>query len=178
VNPLHLVAALATGAAAVADLRTGKMPNRITLGALLVGVVGSAALPAWEGSPGVSRAVLTSLGGALVASVVPYVLWRARALGGGDVKLFVALGALLGPLVGLEAQMMAFAFGALVIPFRLAWEGRLFATLARSLGLVTNMFVRPERRRPVDAAAMTWFRLGPAIFAGTVLALAARGAHP
>jgi len=177
VNLLHIAAVVATGVAAFTDLRTGEMPNRVTLGALGLGLVGGACMPLFHG--GTAAAIPGALGtavlGAVVASVVPLFLWRGRALGGGDVKLFCALGALMGPMLALEAQMMAFAAGALIIPFRLAWQGRLFATLGRSVGLVTNAFVPADRKKPIDAAAMTWFRLGPAIFAGTVLCLALRG---
>ena len=178
-NPFSVIAVVAAGAAAFTDLRTGNIPNRISLGALCVGLAGSACLPLATGqASAVPGSMLTALGGAILCGIAPFVLWRARALGGGDVKMFLALGALLGPMLGLEAQMMAFASGALIVPFRLAWEGRLFATLARSGRLVTNAFVPGEKKKPIDAAAMTWFRLGPMIFAGTVLALLARGFRP
>lgn len=174
-NPLYVTAAVATGIAALSDWRTGQMPNRVTLGALALGLFGNAALAFHlEGSAAIPNALLRSFGGALLGAIVPFLLWRARALGGGDLKLFVALGAILGPLLGLEVQMLSFVVGALVVPFRLAWEGRLFATLRRSATLVTNVFVRRENAQPVDEAAMTWFRLGPAIFVGTVVGIVMR----
>jgi prepilin peptidase CpaA len=178
VNPLVIAAVGVAGIAACIDYRTGRIPNQLTLGALGFGLGWRLVAPIGNGDVGELRgALFTSLTGALLAAVVPFVLWRARALGGGDLKLFVALGALLGPMLGLEAQMMAFACGALIVPMRLAWKGELLGALARSLSLVTNALRPAAKRRAVDAAAMTWFRLGPAIFAGTLLAVLARGAQ-
>jgi prepilin peptidase CpaA len=87
------------------------------------------------------------------------------------VKLFAALGAILGPMLGLEVQMYTFAAAAIVVPLRLAWQGRLLATLWRSFALVASRFFPSLRRVPANEEALSWVRLGPAIFAGTVLAL-------
>ena len=63
-----------------------------------------------------------SLLGAAVCAAVPLALWRAQAIGGGDVKLFAALGALLQTLVGVEAQFYA-CLAACVLAFgRLAYD--------------------------------------------------------
>jgi prepilin peptidase CpaA len=178
VNPLVIAAVVAAGIAACIDYRTGRIPNVLTASALGFGCGWRLLAPIAHGDLAeVRNAVVTSIAGMVLASVVPFVLWRARALGGGDLKLFVALGALLGPMLGLEAQMMAFACGALIVPVRLAFQGKLLETLVRSLSLVTNVFAPAAKKRAVDAASMTWFRLGPAIFAGTVLAVLARGTH-
>lgn len=172
---MHIAALVAAGIAAFTDYRSGRMPNRVTLGALALGFAARPCLALFEsGSTGFATALASCAIGGVVTAIAPLLLWRANALGGGDVKLFVALGVLLGPVIGLEAQMMAFAAGALFVPFRLAYEGRLFATLWRSLTLVTNVFTSAERRRPIDSAALTWFRLGPMILVGTFLAIISR----
>lgn len=175
-NPMHIAAIVAAGVAAFTDYRSGRMPNKVTLGALAIGLAARPALAFAEaGGDGLSGALASCAIGGVVTAIAPLLLWRANALGGGDVKLFVALGVLLGPVVGLEAQMAAFAAGALFVPFRLAYEGRLFATLWRSVTLVTNALAPAERRRPIDSAALTWFRLGPMILIGTVFAIISRG---
>ncbi len=177
-NPLVIAAVVAAGIAACIDYRTGRIPNVLTASALGFGCGWRLVAPIAHGDmTEIRSALVTSVAGMLLASVVPFVLWRARALGGGDLKLFVALGAMLGPMLGLEAQMMAFACGALIVPIGLAFKGELLQTLARSLTLVTNVFTPAAKKRAVDAASMTWFRLGPAIFAGTLLAVLARGSH-
>ena len=76
-----------TAMAAVTDYRTGRIPNWLTLPPLVVGPL----LHFVSGGP-------TGLLGALVAiavcGLVPYLMFRCGAIGGGDVKLFAAMGAL------------------------------------------------------------------------------------
>jgi prepilin peptidase CpaA len=91
--------------------------------------------------------------------------WKG-AIGGGDLKLFAALGALCHPLIGLELEMYAFVAAALIAPAQLAYHGLLLRTLLRSLSLLTNPFRKPENRVDIPAEMMTWFRLGPAILVG------------
>jgi prepilin peptidase CpaA len=110
-----------------------------------------------------------SLGGAALSAVVPLLLFRQSAIGGGDVKLFIALGAILQPVLGIEAQMYGFFAGAILAPARLAYEGKLISTLKNSLAILSNLFLPKTKQRTIDASALTWFRLGPAIFLGVVL---------
>jgi prepilin peptidase CpaA len=88
-----LISASALGLAGWAgwlDWRIRKIPNRLTVPALLVGLTMSAALGRWPG-------LKASLEGAGISLVVllPFVLMRG--LGAGDWKLMGALGAFLGP---------------------------------------------------------------------------------
>ena len=91
-------------------------------------------------------------------------------MGGGDLKLFAALGALYHPMLGIQAQMYAFVIAAVLAPARLAYEGRLMSVLGSTLAVALNPVLPRERRRALPSASLTWFRLGPAIFAGTALA--------
>ncbi|MDD9944394.1 MAG: prepilin peptidase [Myxococcales bacterium] len=164
------VAALAlTGVAAIWDLRTGRIPNRLVLiGAL--GALGMACLFGLSGGVvGVASALSAMAFGALLVSVVPILLHRLGGLGGGDVKLLAVVGALLGPYLGLEAELYAFFVAVLYAPARLIWERKLLS----SMRLVGRMLVRPllpraRRGEPVSQASMTSFRFGPAIFVGTM----------
>src|SRR4051812_48613515 len=67
-----------------------------------------------------------ALGGGARCAIVPLILYRQSAVGGGDLKLFVALGALLQPRRGVEAQMYSFFAGAILAPAKLAYglDGR------------------------------------------------------
>ena len=86
---LTTVAFVATvGAAGILDLRTRRIPNRLTVGSLLLALVLSAAAG--------FGALSDSLMGAGLGLAVGVVLFAARALGGGDGKLLVAVGAFLG----------------------------------------------------------------------------------
>lgn len=71
------------------DLRTGRIPNALTLAGLAVGLL--LALPAGP------AAVLLACAGAGLALLVALPFFALGALGGGDAKLLVAVGAFLGP---------------------------------------------------------------------------------
>jgi prepilin peptidase CpaA len=98
--------------------------------------------------------------------------WRG-GLGGGDVKLFAALGALLGVRHGLDAEMFAFVAMTLFFPGKLAWNGKLLSVLYGTLRSLMNPFVAREKRAPLPDELRMNLRLGPAIFVGTVVALVA-----
>src|SRR5689334_15346698 len=98
--PLVLACA-ATLAAAGTDSRTGRIPNWLTLPLLPAGL-----------ALGFVEAGLLGLGSAALGCVlcfaVPFGLLhfsRGKAIGGGDVKLFAGLGALLGPGAGLQVEL-------------------------------------------------------------------------
>src|SRR5262245_46803233 len=123
-SPMWIGALIAAGIAAVTDLRTGRIPNRLTLGAFAVGVIGNVVPGCRSGEPRAAAAAFTTaLVAAAIGGLAPLVLWRAGALGGGDLKLFVALGAMLGPRAGLNAQFMAFLCGAVIAYTQLALRG-------------------------------------------------------
>jgi prepilin peptidase CpaA len=167
--------AFATVLAATAawyDWRTGHIPNRVTLFGLAAAILGHLVHGTMIGGigAGVEHAGL-SLAGALGCALVPMFMYRKGAMGGGDVKLFAALGAALNPLAGLEAETYAFVAAMLLAPAKLAWEGTLLRTLGRTLSLVANPLRREAHQKPLPAEALTWFRLGPAVFLGTAATL-------
>ena len=126
--------------------------------------LGEADLPC-EPAPGFGGILL----GGVVAGVVPFFLYRKGAIGGGDVKLFVALGMLGRMLVGLEFEFASlFVAGFLLLPVKLAYEGKLLKTLMTSGRLAINSILPKSRQLNVEEN-FTWFKLGPAIFLGVCL---------
>lgn len=149
----------------------GEIPNALTFGALFLGPVGHFVWGFRVGGAHVGlEAAGFSVAGALVCVFVPYLLFRAGAMGGGDVKLLAAVGAIMRPMVGIEAEFYAFAAAALIAPAWLAWEGKLLRTLGNSMALALNPLLPKAKRREVPEEAMTWFRFGPAIAVGTAVA--------
>jgi prepilin peptidase CpaA len=110
--------------------------------------------------------IIESLLGLLAGAAVPAILYRStqgQAIGGGDIKLFAALGALLGPMRGLEVQLGAFGALALFAIVALAYRGQLLRVLLNTVQLATNPLLPRKWRHPVSTASMTEFRMGPAI---------------
>ncbi|MFO0677803.1 MAG: A24 family peptidase [Polyangiaceae bacterium] len=164
------VAVLVSAASAATDVKTERIPNGLTLGPLVLAPLLHFALTAraFGASAGLGAAGM-SVAGALVCSIAPALLYRANAIGGGDVKLFAALGALLQPMMGIEAELYGFVAAALFAPARMAWEGKLLRVLGNTFALVANPILPRDRRRAIHPEMMTWMRLGPFIFVGVAV---------
>lgn len=158
---------LAAIVAAFTDARTGRIPNWLTLPLLGVGPL----VAAFHG--GLS-ALLFSVLGALVCGLVPLLLFARNAMGGGDVKLFAALGGLLGWDLGLEVQFFSFCAVAFVLLARMAWDGRLFATLKNVVIAGGHLFLPARFHRPLEPQLMTQVRMGVSILLGTLASVAMR----
>jgi leader peptidase (prepilin peptidase) / N-methyltransferase len=110
-------------AGADVDARTCLLPNVVTYGAFVCGVIAAALLNpanAWESvGAALIRAVLTAAPLALLRAL--YLKWRGReGLGFGDVKLAAAVGAWLP----LEAIPICFSLAATAALVSLIWRQR------------------------------------------------------
>ena len=167
VVPSLMIAVAATAAAT--DARSGLIPNWITLPPLLAALVLHFIT---QGAGGLAL----SLAGALVCGLVPYLLFRQGTMGGGDVKLLAALGALGGPEVGLEIELIGMTLAALYALAVLAWRGGLARTLLSSLWIVANVFLPASKRREIKQTELVALRLGVPLFLGTVASVVLTGA--
>lgn len=170
---LFLIAAvLVTAVAAWTDFKKGIIPNWLSLGALAVAPLGHAALGySQSGIRGAFEGVMFSLLGALACGAVPMLLYAVGGGRGGDVKLLAAVGAICRTVIGIEAVFYGFLIAAIYAQARLAYEGKLLQTLGNTVAIVVNPFLPKDRRRKMSKEAMTWTRLGPSVFAGTVVAV-------
>lgn len=109
--------------ATVSDIRTHRVPNRLTLGAALAGLL-------YHGT--VTGQLADSAGGWLAGLLVFLPVFLLGALGGGDVKLVAALGAWLG----IGPVLKAAAYGAVaggVLALVVAWRHRLLGSTLRNI---------------------------------------------
>lgn len=117
--------------AAFIDIRTGEIPDEISLGGTVFGLAVSFAFPALFDTVSRFNALKISAigaiagGGAILAmAIFGKLLFRKEAMGGGDVKLMAFIGSILGWELTLLAFFIAPFFGALAgIPLKLA-KGR------------------------------------------------------
>jgi prepilin peptidase CpaA len=171
---LLLVGLVACLLAAVIDLWRGTIPNALTYPLLIASPLLHWGL-AWRTEQSTSAAFGAaglSLAGLALCSAVPLFMWWKDAIGGGDVKLFAALGALFGPSVGFEAQLYVFVLAALIAPAKLAYDGSLWRAVRNLGSLLSSAVRRKQPRAPAEPVLVSWFRLGPCFALGCALELA------
>jgi prepilin peptidase CpaA len=119
---------LVSGVAAVHDAKSGHIPNWLVGLGLALGAGGSiAALALSDVFEALARTGSAALG-FVACGAVPLLLFRLKALGGGDVKLLATVGAQLGPLLGLELSFAAFVIAAAYWPLRCIGVARVCAS--------------------------------------------------
>ena len=164
---MHLafgLALLIAGTGAITDYRTGHIPNWLTLPPLVIGPLAYGVVFGVE-------AVFAVLVGILVCGVVPLLMFRLGGMAGGDVKLFAAIAAIVGPNVGLEGEFLAFVVAGIYSLGRLTWDGKLLRTLGNTMALGVNPLLPRRMRRTVTPELRETLRLGGAIFAGLLISV-------
>jgi prepilin peptidase CpaA len=159
-----IVLATIVGAALVAaaiDLRTRRVPNALNLLLAALGLVLAA-----TGVSGVSAGAAAAGCALGLALMLPGFLFGAT--GAGDVKLFAAMGTLVGPAhIGRAFVFTAIAGGLMALAIA-ASRGRLQLTLGRTARLVSSAGANaPAIEAPVENNR---FPYAPAIAVGCVIA--------
>ena len=126
------------------DVAQRRIPNPLVLCGLLLGP----ALVAFEGG---THALIPCLAGFALATAISFPQWMLKWMGGGDAKLFMVVGATLGPLPFLSAVVYSLAANGVLAVVMLA---------LKKLG--------PYVGRSID----TRLPMAVAIAAGTALAVA------
>ena len=128
-------------AAAVADIRTEKIPKQITIPAALAGLVfwlvaGLIAGRGISGEPGTLSAAFV----AFLAGLLPFAaLVLIGGLGGGDMKLMAAIGAVAGRWeVVLATTVYALIIAALIAVVLMIKHKRVKLTLYRLVGIAAS----------------------------------------
>ncbi len=137
-------------AAAVADCRTQRVPNVLTYGAMVAGLTwwtigGWIAGDGWSGASG-------SVIGLLVGLVGFAVLFAAGALGGGDVKLMGAVGAIGGGWrMVLATTFYGFIVAAIIAVIVMVKKGLVRRTFARLFGAAMLASAKVKADLPDDS---------------------------
>jgi prepilin peptidase CpaA len=167
-SALHLsLLTFGVAVAAASDIACRRIPNQLTLPLLVGGVVTSGVTYGVVG-------VVHSVAAAVVVGTVLTIAWRARMLGGGDVKIGIAAAAWVGwpalvPYVAWSGVFLGVlavaAYLASTHDARVAVRANL-AAVARGRGIAPPLNPR-EARVPVPA--------GVALGAGALAAILMRG---
>ena len=106
------------------DGRFRRIPNAFVLATLISGLAINTITNGWTG-------LLMSLGGCALAFVLMFVLHIFGAMGAGDVKLFAAIGSVIGAPLVLPTFLVVVLTGGLLAVFTMIRAGEVRATLLR-----------------------------------------------
>jgi prepilin peptidase CpaA len=156
------IAACATGT--VTDLKKGVIPNWITVPSMVIGLGLSLAFNGWMG-------LFLSMLSALATAMAPLLLFRFNAMGGGDVKLFFAIGSLLGIDLSLQVLMASFCAGAVYGIGLWVARGELKTRFRNMIFKVIPIRIL-KNRSEISPGEPTYIRFAPAILVGCLITVA------
>lgn len=145
------------------DLRTRRIPNGLTIPALVAALC-------LHGAHGAGQGLLLSACGALAAGVLLLPGYLLRFTGAGDVKLLMAVGAFLAFPMALTTGLVALLMGGLLGLLTAARFGRVVEVLGRTLHVARWLAFRAAGA-PLTAPSPSSLRLpfGVAIACATVV---------
>ena len=150
--------------AAVSDIAWRRIPRWLTLAALVCGLLYHA----------VYGGIVTAIVAALIGFASGLALFQLGAIGGGDVKLITALGAMLGFSHWVFAMEVAIFASALIALGQAAVTGRLRQTIGGVGDLIRWLFTSGGKQHPlihVGNSAKLRAPFGAAAALGTLIAI-------
>jgi prepilin peptidase CpaA len=172
------------GTAVYTDVRHGKIYDWLTLPAIAVGLLLNYVAGGLEPAEGplllraLGRPFLGSVSAAALAFAIFGLVYLWRMVGGGDVKLMVAVAAVQRLPFFIQATIYTACAGAVMAVAVLIWRGRLRQGLRSSVAALVSpgKFRRQQEEQSdeadeaVDAAELTTIPYAVAIAVGTVAA--------
>lgn len=163
-----LIGLLAT--AIVTDLRSSRIPNWLTIPAMIFGLAVHAWLHGLEG-------LLFGLYGLLVGAGLFLLIHLSGNIGAGDVKLMAAVGAMVGAESALESGVLAILVGGLYALGAMIYQWGLVSTVSRLSGVFQGLAVTGGQVAWAHELTLPFrLRYGVAIAVGTLLLQL--GLHP
>jgi prepilin peptidase CpaA len=170
-GPLVLGALVLSLIAAGWDLASRRIPNLLTVTGMAVGLAGHVVLEREAGLAWSLAGLLVGLGLLLLPCIV-------GGMGGGDLKLMGALGALVGPASVFEIALVSAVAGG-VLALGVALHRKVVRAAFRqafaALGLQTGPATAPHFSAPPARGALGTIPYGVAIGAGTWFCLLGHG---
>lgn len=146
------------------DFRTSKIPNAYVVCGLISGIM----LNGFFGG-------LSGLKSSALGIILPFFLlclfFYARLLGAGDIKLFCAVGALMGWEFGMYSMAYSFVTAGVISMVKLAFKANIVSSLLMfckemKISLLTGNYANLQSRDKIHI-----IRLSPAISAGVCIQL-------
>lgn len=163
---LDVVLLLLVSIAAVNDLATRRIPNRL----LLAGLAGAFCLHLLSSAP--LSSLLAALGGMGVGLAVFLPFYLARGMAAGDVKMMAVVGAFVGPGDAFDIAMLSWCVGGVMALLLVLVKGRLRQVLVNVKAILCTVWM-PGARLAMPAAlpSIGAMPYGLAIALGTIAVL-------
>jgi prepilin peptidase CpaA len=148
------------------DVRYRRIPNAFVLATLISGLTLNFAIGGFSG-------LLTSLGGCVFAFVLMFMLHVFGAMGAGDVKLFAAVGSVVGAQLVLPTFVVVVLTGGVLALVSVLRSGVFATTMHRVLQIFVGLlpgWQMPKFSVPTDRRLTIPY--GVAITIGTIIATA------
>ncbi len=141
---IDLIPPAVASVAAACDVRWRRIPNWLTLSALVGGLLLQISRSGVAGVP-------VALGGAAIGLCVLLPFYLIHAMGAGDVKLLAGLGSLVGPQAMVSLVIYAALVGGAISVVMLARRGRLHFAMAEIMSRPTDL-TRSGAKAPYGVA--------------------------
>jgi len=147
------------------DVRYRRIPNRLVLAALVSGLAVNAVFGGWSG-------MRASVVGCAVAFGLMLIMHVFGAMGAGDVKLFAAIGAIIGAHLVLSTFSVVIITGAVLAVFSMLRAGTSRVTMQRVLLILAGLLPGWKIPRfPAPADRSQTIPYGVAIALGSLISL-------
>ena len=148
------------------DVRYRRIPNAFVLATLASGIIVNTIYGGWRGA-------IMSLGGCAIAFMLMFVLHVFGAMGAGDVKLFAAVGSLVGTQMVLPTFLVVILTGGALALLLMLHRGAVRATMHRVLQILVGLLPGWELPRfSVPSDRRQTIPYGVAITFGSLISLA------
>ena len=148
------------------DVRYRRIPNAFVLATLMSGLIVNSIYGGLNG-------MLASLGGCAIAFILMFILHVFGAMGAGDVKLFAAVGSLVGAHLVLPTFLVVILTGGALALLLMLHTGAVRATMQRVLMILVGLLPGWEMPRfAVPADRRQTIPYGVAITFGSLISLA------
>lgn len=116
------------------DLRSMRIPNALTVSAMLSGLIYHSIVNGWEG-------LFFSLKGLGAGFLILLLMYFIGAVGAGDVKLFGGIGALTGLWFTVQGIMYSVLFAGVIGLLILLWRREAVKRLRKLAGSIVGVFI-------------------------------------
>lgn len=159
-----VLAFLLLGLCAYWDIRYRKIPNWATLPGIVLGLGMNTMQHGWGGMKTSGLGLLVGFGALLVLFVLSW-------MGGGDVKLMAAVGALKGYPFVLSALFYSLIVGVVIGVIMLIWKRKTLSTFKNLFFVVGSRVTRLVPKRDINREETQKIPFGLAIILGTIWAM-------